>query len=108
MSILACLDQGRFDVADLGFDLHPVEMDMAALNCPRCGAKTDVYDTRINKQGLPRRLRRCSHDPCDFRFATIEMPDPTWVGYDNMRAAAIRRERGKRRDKKAELKGMVT
>lgn len=39
--------------------------------CPECGTRTDVYDSRLNMQGLVRRRRSCSN--CGTRFATIEV-----------------------------------
>lgn len=39
--------------------------------CPQCGARTDVYDSRLNMQKLIRRRRQCQG--CGTRFATIEV-----------------------------------
>ena len=42
-------------------------------NCPKCNTKTDVYDSRLNGDGLLRRKRECPS--CSYRFATIEVLD---------------------------------
>jgi len=39
--------------------------------CTECGDRTDVYDSRLNTQGLIRRRRSCRG--CGLRFATIEV-----------------------------------
>jgi hypothetical protein len=41
------------------------------MKCPKCGHRTDVYDSRLNTQGLVRRRRSC--EGCGHRFATIEI-----------------------------------
>lgn len=41
------------------------------MHCPECGTRTDVYDSRLNTQGLVRRRRSCPK--CGLRFATIEV-----------------------------------
>lgn len=42
-------------------------------NCPKCQAKTDVYDSRISMEGEFRRKRKCRG--CGHRYATIEVLD---------------------------------
>lgn len=42
-------------------------------NCPKCTAKTDVYDSRLNEEGNLRRKRLCR--TCSYRFATVEILD---------------------------------
>lgn len=42
-------------------------------NCPKCNTKTDVYDSRLNTEGMLRRKRVCP--ACSYRFATVEMLD---------------------------------
>lgn len=41
--------------------------------CPKCGARTGVYDSRISFEGITRRKRSCPS--CSHRFATIEILD---------------------------------
>ena len=41
--------------------------------CPECGARTNVYDSRISFEGNTRRKRVCPK--CSHRFATIEVLD---------------------------------
>lgn len=41
--------------------------------CPKCGTRTNVYDSRISFEGQTRRKRECPS--CSFRFATIEVLD---------------------------------
>lgn len=41
--------------------------------CPKCNARTNVYDSRISFEGNTRRKRICPH--CSHRFATIEVLD---------------------------------
>lgn len=41
--------------------------------CPKCGARTNVYDSRISFEGQTRRKRSCPS--CAHRFATIEILD---------------------------------
>lgn len=41
--------------------------------CPKCNARTGVYDSRISFEGHTRRKRLCPQ--CDHRFATIEILD---------------------------------
>jgi transcriptional regulator NrdR family protein len=43
------------------------------INCPKCGARTGVYDSRISFEGNTRRKRLCPK--CSHRFATIEIID---------------------------------
>lgn len=42
-------------------------------NCPKCQAKTDVYDSRLSQEGEFRRKRKCRG--CGYRYATIEILD---------------------------------
>lgn len=42
-------------------------------NCPQCGSKTDVYDSRLSQEGEFRRKRKCRG--CGYRYATIEVLD---------------------------------
>ncbi len=42
-------------------------------NCPKCQAKTDVYDSRLSMEGEFRRKRKCRG--CGYRYATIEVLD---------------------------------
>lgn len=42
-------------------------------NCPKCEAKTDVYDSRLSIEGEFRRKRKCRS--CGYRYATIEVLD---------------------------------
>lgn len=44
-------------------------------NCPSCGSRTDVYDSRVSQEGEFRRKRKCRE--CGFRYATIEVLDPS-------------------------------
>lgn len=41
--------------------------------CPKCNARTNVYDSRISFEGNTRRKRICPS--CSHRFATIEILD---------------------------------
>jgi transcriptional repressor NrdR len=41
------------------------------MRCPTCQGRTEVYDTRLNREGLVRRRRSCPG--CAARFATIEI-----------------------------------
>lgn len=41
--------------------------------CPKCGTRTNVYDSRISFEGSTRRKRLCPS--CAYRFATIEVLD---------------------------------
>lgn len=41
--------------------------------CPKCNARTNVYDSRISFEGQTRRKRLCPQ--CNHRFATIEILD---------------------------------
>lgn len=41
--------------------------------CPKCNARTNVYDSRISFEGQTRRKRLCPE--CNHRFATIEILD---------------------------------
>ena len=41
--------------------------------CPKCNARTNVYDSRISFEGNTRRKRICPS--CSHRFATIEVLD---------------------------------
>lgn len=41
--------------------------------CPKCKARTNVYDSRISFEGTTRRKRICPS--CTFRFATVEVLD---------------------------------
>lgn len=41
--------------------------------CPKCKARTNVYDSRISFEGNTRRKRLCPE--CSHRFATIEIID---------------------------------
>ena len=41
--------------------------------CPKCNARTGVYDSRISFEGYTRRKRLCPQ--CNHRFATIEVLD---------------------------------
>jgi transcriptional regulator NrdR family protein len=41
--------------------------------CPKCNARTGVYDSRISFEGNTRRKRVCPQ--CNHRFATIEVLD---------------------------------
>lgn len=41
--------------------------------CPKCNARTNVYDSRISFEGNTRRKRLCPS--CSHRFATIEVLD---------------------------------
>ena len=41
--------------------------------CPKCGTRTNVYDSRISYEGTTRRKRLCPS--CSHRFATIEVLD---------------------------------
>ena len=41
--------------------------------CPKCKARTNVYDSRISFDGKTRRKRLCPS--CSHRFATIEILD---------------------------------
>lgn len=43
------------------------------MQCPECGAPTDVIDSRLNSvNGRVRRRRRCSAKKCSARFTTYE------------------------------------
>lgn len=41
--------------------------------CPKCNARTNVYDSRISFEGNTRRKRVCPS--CSHRFATVEVLD---------------------------------
>ena len=41
--------------------------------CPKCKARTNVYDSRISFEGTTRRKRLCPS--CAYRFATVEVLD---------------------------------
>lgn len=41
--------------------------------CPKCNARTNVYDSRISFEGNTRRKRLCPN--CSHRFATVEVLD---------------------------------
>lgn len=47
------------------------------LLCPKCGERTNVYDTRISFEGKTRRKRICPS--CSHRYSTIEVLDTNRV-----------------------------
>jgi transcriptional regulator NrdR family protein len=42
------------------------------IECPTCGAATEVMETRKSPNGI-RRRRRCGVDGCDGRITTVEI-----------------------------------
>lgn len=62
--------------------------------CPKCKARTNVYDSRISFDGKTRRKRSCPS--CSHRFATVEILDE-----DRPLAVQVQRERKEVKDKLA-------